>query len=530
MEQALAVKRARLQESLNLFEPSPIQQPIVECIARTILLPGGNRSSKTTIAAYLWSCWLTGKRTHPNLPKEGGRLYCVGKNETHLGEVMYRKMFRPGMFKVIRDLETGLLRAFRPWEEEDAKRVREVRFSAPLIPQRFIKSVSYRLKKDNVPRMVQLHNGWEVLFLTGEGVPAQGFDANGIWFDEEITNPDWFMEAMRGLIDRSGVFVWSATPQSATEQFLKLMDRADDDMTGRIAKFVLPTTTNPHLSTAEIEEFAANLSDEEQQVRIQGEPAVQSFLMFPTFDMEVLGLDREKLPGKAIPEDWCRYMYVDPGYGVTYCLFVAVPPKDHPIGDIWLAYDELYMPKCTADIFGERVANKIGSHRFQAYIIDAKHGQKTETSGMTNQQQLSNALRQRRCASAETNYGFIPGFNDREAGWSLVRESMRVRPGNGPKLRILRGTCHNLERTMKRLRRHRRRTATGWDYQDDVSPGQDDHPCDALRYLCGHSPIWIKPEPQPPAKPWALLRYEEKLRKEKTEKGVVMLGPARILE
>lgn len=529
VEEAIAIKRSRMQESIHLFEPTAIQAPIVNCTARTITISGGNRSSKTTIAAYLWACWLLGKRKHESLPAENGRAYFVGANETHLGEVMYRKLFRPGMFKVIRDKQTGLLRAFRPWDAEDAARYKEARPAEALIPPRFIETTSYRLKKDNIPRMVKLKNGWEILFLTGEGVPAQGFDANGVWFDEEIGNPDWFMEAMRGLIDRRGVFVWSATPQAATEQFLRLMERAGDDETGRLAKFVLPTTTNPHLSQAEVEEYAANLSEEQQQVRIQGEPAVQSFLMFPTFDMEVVGLDRDKLQQRQVPEDWTRYMYVDPGYGVTYCLFVAVPPKNHPIGDIWLVYDELYLPKCTADKFAESVALKIGSQYFQAYILDMQHGRKTETSGKTNMQQLSDALRARRCASVDTNYGFMPAYTDRLAGWSLLRDAMRVRSGQGTKLRILRDSCPNLERTLKRLRRQRKRAGTGWVYEDDVAPGQDDHPCDALRYMAAHDPIWVFPEPKPPAKSWAVLRYEEKMRKAKSEKPTVILGPARFL-
>ena len=909
VEEALAVQRARQQEAIHLFEPTAIQQPIVDCGARTWVVSGGNRSSKTLICCYIISCWLLGKRTHASLPATDGRAYFVGANETHLGEVMYRKIFRPGAFKTIRDLKTGLLRAYRPWEPEDAARHSEVRWSEPLIPERFIKSVSYRLKKDNIPRMVKLNNGWEIIFLTGEGIPAQGFDANlclagwslvydpvrgehrrvdsvdgpwhveaidpengsrttkqaqrpfirgygdiyrytlssghvayatsdhrvmssaagyvslsrafaariplrshcvasqagqavvssdpclspdaevrplatqvlqsvgqsrwlapdepetvqrgpefhaqlaasvptqgtfhmpwrslsrscehtssiaGPWsfpavpwptnsedcvdeyvrldsglagsmddywpyfhlcdarplseeyadqgvlrrssgagehirwhsqmggtgdtessshtdrgyrcvlrrsdqsepghvaellgqtrqlpderdsqrhgaslrsrgttfrhgtsqpprvdrkialvdlsgeticrssdasqsvtvekmewvcrdfvwdfgvddyhnylssslqshncyFDEEISNSSWYIEAMRGLIDRKGVFIWSATPQAATEQFLRLMERAEDNETGRLARFVLPTTTNPHLSNEEIEEFAANLTDEQIQVHIQGEPAVASFLMFPTFDMEVLGFDRDRLYGRQVPDDWTRYMYVDPGYGVTYCLFVAVPPPKHPAGDIWLAYDELYISKCTAHVFGERVSNKIGSQYFQAYVLDEKHGRKTETSGKTNMQQLSDALRERRCGCVETQYGFIPGYIDRLSGWSLLRDTMRVRPGLGTKLRILRDSCPNLERTMRRLLRHRKRAGTGWVYEDDVAPGQDDHPCDALRYLAGHAPIWVTPEVKPPAKSWAVLRYEEKRRRNQPEHSSVILGPA----
>lgn len=83
---------------------------------------------------------------------------------------------------------------------------------------------------------------------------------------------------------------------------------------------------------------------------------------------------------------------------------------------------------------------------------------------------------------------------------------------------------------MKRLRRHRKRSGTGWVYEDDVAPGQDDHPVDAARYLASHEPIWVYPEPKPPVKSWAVLRYEEKMRQQNPQKRGVVLGPARFSE
>lgn len=915
VDEALAIQRERLQEALKIFIPTEIQQPIADCKHRTLLLSGGNRSSKTTTAAYVIASWLLGKTEHPNLPKApdvadveackkfDGRAYLVGKDATHLGEVMYRKLFRHGAFKVIKDEQTGLMRAYLPWK--DAHRSKEVKPGPAFIPHRFIESQSYRLKKDNVPRMVRLKNGWEVMFFTGEGVPAQGFDVNlclagwskiydpvadeyrqvdqikglfhvasfnestgrlevqpasqpfikgfgeicrvrlrngqelittrhhqvlsddgwvsvqqayeqhlplracrevsllfrglasqatqsklhtqtsrqvqascachtavevrfseefgycsssvacfckhlaaqcqcricldnhepgmkkfhtsfqasefqvpctqqeqfleeaqktwqsvpvsssdpvcgleylshatrcercrqldqnvrrslshplrcttaegvryqpdgqvrqslayedsceqplsstqdclcrcsaycdpcgeplrrheagdqgslpspscvqepcrsswrlddlahkprcnpyrqqggtlaldltlqhltyvvdietignfpiwdisvaqnhnyvygnsvshNCWFDEEIEARDWVHEAKRGLVDRGGVFVWSATPQAATDQFLNLLDQAEVEGS-TVAKFIMPSYSNPHISKEEIDAFSEGLTEDERKVRIQGEPATASFLMYPTFDMSYIGMSWDRLPKKEIPEDWTRYAAIDPGYGVTAVVFFAVPPPSSSYGDIVVAYDELYITKCTSEKFAEAMALKMGKFEFQAFLIDDKQAAKTETTGKTIKQQLAEALRERNVSSVCG--GFIPGEVDNEAGCHAVRDALRPRSGLGPKYRIMEAACPNLERNFQKLRRKRIRGASGdWVYKDVPADNQDDHAFDCFRYMVCFDPRWVEPTPRTPPKPWALLRYELKQKKNGGNKRCVTLGP-----
>jgi len=492
-----------------------------------------HNSSKTTTAAYVIASWLLGKIEHPNLPKApdvtdieackkfDGRAYLVGKDATHLGEVMYRKLFRHGAFKVIRDEQTGLMRAYLPWK--DAHRSREAKPGPAFIPNRFIESQSYRLKKDNVPRMVRLKNGWEVMFFTGEGVPAQGFDVNLCWFDEEIEARDWVHEAKRGLVDRGGVFVWSATPQAATDQFLNLLDQAEVEGS-TVAKFIMPSYSNPHISKEEIDAFSEGLTEDERKVRIQGEPATASFLMYPTFDMSYIGMSWDRFPKKEIPEDWTRYAAIDPGYGVTAVVFFAVPPPSSSYGDIVVAYDELYITKCTSEKFAEAMALKMGKFEFQAFLIDDKQAAKTETTGKTIKQQLAEALRERNVSSVCG--GFIPGEVDNEAGCHAVRDALRPRSGLGPKYRIMEAACPNLERNFQKLRRKRIRGASGdWVYKDVPADNQDDHAFDCFRYMVCFDPRWVEPTPRTPPKPWALLRYELKQKKNGGNKRCVTLGP-----
>jgi hypothetical protein len=319
------------------------------------------------------------------------------------------------------------------------------------------------------------------------------------------------------------MLVWSATPQAATDQFLNILDRADSPE-ATCAKFILPSYSNPHLSKEEIDAFSEGMTEDERKVRIQGEPATASFLMYPTFDMSYIGMSWDRLPKKEIPEDWTRYAAIDPGYGVTAVVFFAVPPPSSSYGDIVVAYDELYITKCTSEKFAEAMALKMGKFEFQAFLIDDKQAAKTETTGKTIKQQLAEALRERNVSSVCG--GFIPGEVDNEAGCHAVRDALRPRSGLGPKYRIMEAACPNLERNFQKLRRKRIRGASGdWVYKDVPADNQDDHAFDCFRYMVCFDPRWVEPTPRTPPKPWALLRYELKQKKNGGNKRCVTLGP-----
>ena len=69
----------------------------------------------------------------------------------------------------------------------------------------------------------------------------------------------------------------------------------------------------------------------------EGEFTNESTLMYPTFNPSVHILPREELP--AVPNDWTRYVAIDPGHAVMATLFAAVPPDEKYL----LIYDELYI-------------------------------------------------------------------------------------------------------------------------------------------------------------------------------------------
>src|SRR5678815_2985944 len=74
-------------------------------------------------------------------PKTGVQIVMLGYGEKHIGRVFYNKLFKPGIFRVIKDLETEKWRVYRPWPTEeggDLDRASESLKAPPLIPDRFI--------------------------------------------------------------------------------------------------------------------------------------------------------------------------------------------------------------------------------------------------------------------------------------------------------------------------------------------------------------------------------------------------------
>ncbi len=147
---------------------------------------------------------------------EQGIAYICAKDGKAVAGVVYKLLFKAGAFKIIRDQETKLWRAFNPSRPEDFARIKEARQAPPLIPPRQIQSVAWEDKKAGVPSLVTLHNGWEIHFFSSNSAPPHGTQIDLAWFDEEILNQLWYAETAARLVDRNGRFLWSATPQAGT--------------------------------------------------------------------------------------------------------------------------------------------------------------------------------------------------------------------------------------------------------------------------------------------------------------------------
>lgn len=517
----LAELAARKLDALALYEPLPVQKEFHASKCRMNLLRGSNRGGKTLPAAVEVARAVTGRDPHKKYPKKDGRFFCVGKDLAHIGQVMWRKLSRPGAFKIIRDLATGKWRSYRPRSPEDQVREEEAIPAPPLIPPRMIKDIAWESKKEEIPSVVHLTNGWEICFYSSLGKPPQGSDIDGFWFDEEIVDPAWLPEMQARVLDRRGRGIWSATPQAGTEQLYELHERARRERWVKgcsVREHVILLSENPHIREEDKKALAEGYSEEERRVRVDGDFAFISFRMYPEFSMLVHGVDRFE-----VPLDWCRYVVIDPGHQRCAVLFAAIPPAN----DHCYIYDELYLKDCDAYKFAVNLASKTKDQQIQACIIDPNMAASTEVgSGKTVARQFTEALEREKFYAVDTGAGFYMGRDDRNAGYLAVHGWLRVRESGLPYLRIFRESCPAVEEEFKRYVRK----VVGGVITDEANNRKWNHLMDCMRYLALHEPKYIKPLAKKGTLHGAVkvLKDKEARKRQASGGNYIRLGPGRV--
>jgi len=515
---------------LRLYRPTPKQMEYHQCMASEVLVIGGNRSGKS-LCTFVEDAWAaTG--THPvegKYPKEGGNLVVVGANWKHIGMVVVPYLFRAGSFRIIRDLATKKWRAYDPIQ--DAARLKEAKPAPPLIPPRMIKKMSWVLKSARYLNSCELVNGWTIYCFSSEGDPPQGFPADLIHIDEDLSNENWVSEMQARLADRKGRLGWSAMPHSKNEALIGMNERAEkaeeSGDTKDIRRFVLRFLDNPHIDDDEkrknIERWSA-IGEDVLRQRAEGEFIKDSFLVYPNFNLPIHGFDRSSLEAGVIPPDWCRYAIIDPGHAVTAVAFAAIPPSSDRV----ILYDELYIRNCNAVIFGQEFSRKVMGQDFYAFLIDSHGARLTDIgSGRSAQDQYTEQLAKLGVRSRMTGSSFIPGCDDIQAGLHAVRTMLHIRPDGTPRLRVLRGAMPNLEREMKRYKKKVIQVAGTAIITDAPNKQGEFHLVDCLRYLCAYDPQYHAPVKAAAEEPW-WVKWQENRNKNKP-KGVV-LAPASYTE
>lgn len=539
----------RKMQPLRLYEPLPIQAEFHDCNSKTRLLRGSNRGGKTLTCAIEFAKAVLGIGRGP---KNDGRFYIVGKDEKHLGEVIYRKMFRPGAFRMIRDEVTGDWRAYRPWT--DGHRRKASKPCPPLIPPREIVSISWSKKVASIPEKVTLRNGTEIDFFSSLAKPPRGSDLDGVWLDEEIVDSDWVPEMHARLLDRQGFLIWGFTPQTGSDRAFELHQRCEEQMEDwrlsgyQIEKepaareFVILLRDNTHFSQAEKDEYAANFSAEEQAVRIDGDFAIEAAKVYPEFAPSV-----HSVPYFDMPMEWTRYAVIDPGRQICAVLFAAVPPPDaeFPSGSIddngepemvkvldrkiVILYDELYIPNCDAVLFGEKMKLKCQGQDFEAFIIDG-HGSRSHEagSGKTIEQQYTEQLRKQDIESRISGHGFIIGSDDAAGRTEAFRLWLRVQKWGRPSLHIIdvKNRLPNLKWELERWRYKRSRDGI----LDQPETRGRVHLMACCGYLAHYDPKYVEPVARARAKGGAyqaFMRREARRRHRQGPKAIVFGPPKR---
>lgn len=541
LQQLLAEKAARRVEALRIWEPLPDQERFHASRASQRVLRGGWRGGKSVCAAVEVARAATGQDPHAKYPEGPMTVWIMAYEEGNIGRTIYRLLFRPGAFRMIRDRKTDLWRAFRPWDPEDAGRKKESKPAPALIPARFIADWAWDNKGLRIFSLCRLKNGSEIFAFKSGGNPPTGDPADLVWIDEDLKYPEHHKELESRLSDRKGRLIWSAKPRSEHEALVSLCDRAEEQQARErpdVEQFRLAFSENPHIDADEKRKRIEGWSDQERQSFDYGEFGEVS-LVYPSWNPSIHGvpllcdawdqplrdqptpLDRA-LVHLEIPRDWTRYMVVDPGHTVCAVLFAAVPPPH--LADCVVLYDELYLPNCDPDVFGREVAAKASGCSFYAFLIDDRGSRVRLGTKMTVRQLYSTELAKRRIESESTGPGFLPGSDDVQAGLSAVRLWLAPREEDGtPRLRYLRTRCRALR---QEFGKYRKRCIAGTLQDKPIE--KHNHQMDNLRYLAMYNPSYHPPLHTSGGSA-AYMAYCEMLRERERNRpqGALHLGPGK---
>jgi hypothetical protein len=528
-------------EALNLYRPTEIQDQYHRSTAVEVLFQAGNQVGKSLAGFIEDARAVTNQDPYNKYPSEG-TLIILGYKESHIGKVVYPYLFRSGAFKIIRDLETGLWRTYRPWVPQDKAREKEAKPAPPLIPNRFIKEISWAKKNRQIFSEVKLTTGWTIMAFSSRAKPDQGFKADLAHIDEDILDESWYGELMARLTMRNGKMRWTALPHNENDALTRVAERGIDQEQLHARGGPEPSTVivratiydNPHMTDearrTNVERWKA-VSDAEFRKRALGELVTDSVRMYPTWSKDSHavqhygdaygGLFKDYIETKRIPPNWCLSMIVDPGHATCAVLFVATPP----IGETHLVYDELYINQSTALIFGQEVEKKVRDKTFQRFIMDAHGGRLTSMeTGLRPQESYEQQLKERNILCVETGFRFQAGVDAIQYREEILREHLSFTPSGVPRIVFDFDNCYNLDKEMKRFRKVKKN-----GYITDKGNRVETHLVECLEYFVAGDTEYV----QPPAPRKSLTESQRRVKafldRQRMKRGrnanTVILGP-----
>lgn len=544
---------AKLQDGLKLFraldpevDPSFNDQVgLMRCKSFEIAVGGGNRSGKSVPcfardAAYARDTYITsitGEKIYIRPEKFRNKpvtMWFIGLQENYIGQTLYRILFEPGAFKVIRDKFTQELRAYRPWDEEDVARESECEPAPPLIPESEIESIAWKNKADCVFETVTLKNGAKLHAFASTAAAKEGDPVHYIHIDERINNSAHYTEWQARTLDYEGIIVWTAWPQDvANEAFEGVCERAETEAElvelghrdyPRVSKFTFTVFGNPFipkLSKERATDGSMGWDEATVQGRVYGNPSHVSIYIYPSFDEDYHSAIVDdpndavsnwlKAHGGVPGRTWLHELILDPGVIKPGVLFGAVPPRDlwNSSEPVMVVYDEIYTPRIDAVELAKAVADKVPPGvQFHRGIIDMRsgrttgYGYKTPTREVYAKQLELKGIRFWRTDSTH----FVAGNDNFQARRMMVDNALKSRDDGRPLLRIVTERCPN---TIAQMRRNKLKMVNGTVTDEPVDREKNDlRAC--VEYWVSASPKWFPPPKA--AKEWQEDVIERRLR------------------
>jgi len=525
----LAVRRS---EGLRLYRPMGKQLQFHMSYASERVVRGGVRSGKSMAsfaedASAATGVSIIGPDNNP-LPfkyptAEPLLIWCIGYDQRHIGGTIYRMLFEPGAFRIIRDPDSGEWRAWQPWREYDRDRKSETAPSLPLIPDRYIEDTAWENRGERVFTVCRLKNGTQIHAFSSKAEPKMGDPVDLIHIDEDIKYPKHVAEWQSRLADKKGRIMWSAFPHSKNIALTTLSRRAaelKDSPNPDVFEIVLRHSANPYIDDEEKEKNRKRWeawSEEERMARDEGAFLTAGVDMYPNYSKFIHGTpnhDSKKNDDKIDtimrqrngepPDDWTRILTLDPGHRVAAILLAAIPPPE--FGYHVVLYDEIYGRRLDAEQLAKEVVLRVSGYVFEAFIMDFRAGRQTIGGfGKTIRQQYADAFERYALRSRLSGSSFIYGSDNVGAGIMHVRDLLCVQQDGSIKLKVYVDKMPMFHREIE----HYKKQVTKEEVKDTPESGQPDHLMDCLRYLASYQPEYIKPSKSSDRPSPAMLRYRE---------------------
>lgn len=509
----------RAKEALRIYRPTPKQLVFHESLASERIIRGGKRSGKTIAASAEFASAVTGMpiiradgtKIPRNYPKHDMLAWVTGYDLRHIGGVIYPKLFLPGYFRILPD-GAGKWRMLDPANPEDEARIDESVPVGPMIPPRYIdqKSWAWESKAERIFKSVTVRNPWGQVrieaFPSTAIQPPQGASVNLIWIDEDIRFPHHVSEYQDRMSDAKGRLIWSAWPHGANDALVEMSARAEeqeDSDNPDVMEVVLRFSDNPYISSEEKRKAVGRMgTEEERRSRDYGEFLFDTISMYdfvPAYHGIFRIIDDDPYTQRykddklsqiwtklgTFPDEWTRYLAIDPSHTRSAVLFGVVPPKDLLGKNVLIIEDELVMKKASANDLAKGIKDKIRGRQYEAFIIDHNASRQTsigQAVGNTTLSLYERAFKAHGVKSASTGYSCYPGNNRVNVRTMEVRSLLQ---GDEDGFIGLRFVIDKTYITQKEFGRYKKKIVGG-EVTDEPANARKMDCMSALEYLVSH--------------------------------------------
>jgi hypothetical protein len=259
--------------------------------------------------------------------------------------------------------------------------------------------------------------------------------------------------------------------------------------------------------------------------------------MYPTFSRrvhDVLNVIESSTKAQQIlaermgepPDDWTRYVSIDPGFTVLAIEFLAVPPPE--LGNQIFVYDECYIrdPPVPTEAFGDAIQMKCASAVIEAFIFDMHGGRlRSIASGDIPYQKYGEALTARGIKPASGGI-FRHGCDDIVRREEDMRTMLAIQRNGQPRLMVCIGKCPSLTAEIEKFKK---KTVKQWGKEIAIDKGDrrvNTHAIDAIEQAIGLDLPYVKPRivhtESSIVDRWNALR--DRLKEKRRVAGIVLGG------